>query len=54
MQAAVPRSEVDLFNSRMTDLMSLPSVGLPEELQPIPVRPLVEVRFPGLTELFSR
>jgi hypothetical protein len=51
MQAALPRTEVDLLQLRATDLMGTPGadiLAVPEELQIAPVRPLLEVRFPGL------
>ena len=53
MQQAQPQSEIDLLNSRMMDIMTMPGPveGRPEELQLAPTRPLLQIRFPGLTEL---
>ena len=51
MQAAVPRTEIDLFQVRVRDLMTTPGADLlavPEERQIAPLRPLLEIRFPGL------
>lgn len=51
MQAALPRSEVNLLQVRTMDLMQTPGqniLSVPEDRQLMPVRPLLEVRFPGL------
>jgi hypothetical protein len=51
MQAALPRTEVDVLQLRTRDLMQTPGQGIlpiPEERQLMPVRPLLEIRFQGL------
>jgi hypothetical protein len=52
MQASMPRREVDVLQLRATDLMQTPGQdilsSMPQERQLMPVRPLLEVRFPGL------
>ena len=51
MQAALPRTEVDLLQERTMEIMQTPGqdiLSVPEERQIMPVKPLLEIRFPGL------
>lgn len=51
MQAALPRSQADIMMIRASDVMQIPNQALapvPPERQLTPVRPLLELRFPGL------
>ena len=51
MRAALPRLEVNLMLQRATEVMQVPGAAfapVPRELELAPVRPLLEIRFPGL------
>lgn len=51
MQASMPRREVEVLQLRASDLMQTPEqdiLSTPREQQLVPVRPLLEIRFPGL------
>jgi len=51
MQTALPRPEAAILMLRATDVMQMPGQGmvpmLPEQ-QTLPIKPLLEIRFPGL------
>ena len=51
MRAALPRPEVNLMLQRATEVMQVPGAAfapVPRDLELTPVRPLLEIRFPGL------
>lgn len=51
MRAALPRPEIDILRLRASEVMQLPGQGLiptPREAEFLPIKPLLEIRFPGL------
>jgi hypothetical protein len=51
MRTALPRPEVDILRLRASDVMQTPGQDLfptPPDQRLLPIRPLIEIRFPGL------
>lgn len=51
MRAALPRPEVDILRLRASEVMQLPGEDLippPRGMEILPIKPLLEIRFPGL------